>query len=159
MRLRERNRASGEVRELTIEGFKKYVAPIETSPDTMQTLAELGQQVGSVPEPYRELLLQYGAFGFEGFARFDLPGSESYSVLVCWGASGEYAIAELVEEMPALVERGLIPFATDPFGNMYAWSTSTGEIWFLSIEDGDELVKIAPDMTSLLNAIRVEEFD
>lgn len=159
MRFKERNAASGELSGLRIAGFKQYLAPIETSPDTVQALVELEQQVGSVPAPYRELLLQYGAFGFDGFARFDLPGPDSYPVFICWGAIGEYPITELVEEMPALAERGLIPFATDPFGNVYAWSNTTAEIWFLNIEGGDELIMIAPDMMSLLDSIQVEKFD
>lgn len=134
-------------------------ATAETVPDSRDTISQVEAQFGSVPEPYRSLLLEHGPFRFRGFA--DVVGGEvdDLVVMLCYGAGGQHNIPDLYATSPEVFGERWVPFARDEYGSRYAWQRDDQSIWFFDSERGMTPTKVFPTMQAFLDAIEVDPYD
>ncbi|EPH05538.1 hypothetical protein HMPREF1531_00967 [Propionibacterium sp. oral taxon 192 str. F0372] len=141
-----------------IEEIEELIIPAtpDSRPDTPETIAEFESRISHLPEEYKNLLLKYGPFAFNGSAELSGGGINDLCLTVCRGIGSQYTIAEVYEEMEDVFGDHWIPFADDAYGSVYGFDRNDETIWFFDIEAGFTPTKIFNSMRAFLDAIIVE---
>lgn len=133
-----------------IRGIGGDFAPA-TEEDVRQAEKFVG---GRFPEPFRQLLLQFGSFMFKDEA---WVSSKAYEVLAVFGCTGDRD--NLVIELkthPELHRQGLVPFARDSFGNFWTLHLRSGAIRFVEWTGSQETKRMAGSFEEFFAMIRTE---
>lgn len=140
--------------------IKPFIKPVtrETVPDTPEEIAQVEVDFSILPEVYKNLLLEYGLFGFRGYA--DLTGGaiDDLTVFICYGAGSQHTIYSLQNGIEEVFRNRWTPFARDEYGSIYALDRDDATIWFFDIEEGFTPTKVFSSMQTFLDAIIVKPF-
>ena len=108
---------------------------------------------GRFPESFRQMLLQFGPFSFEG----DASVQADYGIFVMFGCAGDrYNVVNELKLHPELHERAFVPFARDAFGNYWLMDLQSGSVWFVEWFGKQETKRIAESFDEFLSHIAVE---
>lgn len=146
-------------------------------PATPSEVAEIERRLGrSLPEDYKRFLESYGYAGFDGVVSVALPdSSDEVPVMVFFGggAGGEPVLEEF-EINEEKFRRGMLPIASDPFGNLFLLEvdgSTSGTVWYADFDrqvpttsTGDPvgkwnfgIVPVAETFVDFLNQLVAEE--
>lgn len=108
---------------------------------------------GRFPEAFRQMLVQFGPFTFEGEASV----RADYGIFVVFGCTGDkYNIVNEMKLHPELHKKAFVPFATDAFGNYWLVDQRSGAVWFVEWFGKQETKRIADSFDEFLSLITVD---